>query len=93
MSASQRRYHGFRNHVEFDKKRILLSSTNQFSIHGYENYMSDVSYELLHHQLSSDEEIKYIDFIEDIVPKYLFMIVNNTVKKESYLYIKLICKN
>lgn len=55
--------------------------------------MSDVSYELLHHQLGPDEEIKYIDFIEDIVPKYLFMIVNNAAKKESYLYIKLICKN
>ena len=27
------------------------------------------------------------------MPKYLFMIVNNTAKKESYLYIKLICKN
>ena len=55
--------------------------------------MSDASYELLNHQLSCDEVIKYIDFIEDIVPKYLFMIVNNTEKKESYLYIKLICKN
>jgi len=93
MSFSQRRYHGFRNHVEFDKKRILLSSINEFSIHGYENCTSDVSYELLHQQLSSDEEIKYADFIEDIVPKYLFMIVNNTTKRESYLYIKLICKN
>lgn len=28
MSFSQRRYHGFRQHVEFDKKRILLSGTN-----------------------------------------------------------------
>ena len=93
MSFSQRQYHGFRNHVEFDKKRILVSNTNQFSIHGYENCMSDASYELLNHQLSCEEEIKYVDFIEDIVPKYLFMIVNNTVKKESYLYIKLICKN
>lgn len=49
MSFSQRRYHGFRNHVEFDKKRILLAGSNEFSIHGYENCMSDVSCELVRH--------------------------------------------
>ena len=93
MAFSQRKYHGFRNHVEFDKKRILVSGTNEFSIYGYVNSTSDTSYKLLHHQLGPDDEIKYADFIEDIVPKYLFMIINNTTKKESYLYIKLICKN
>jgi hypothetical protein len=40
--------------------------------------MNDVNYELLHVALPSHEEIQFIDFIEDIVPKYLFMIINNT---------------
>ena len=38
-------------------------------------------------------EIKYINFIEDIVPKYLFLIANDTENKVSYLYIKYIKKN
>ena len=93
MAFSQRKYHGFRNHVEFDKKRIVVSGTNEFSIYGYTNSTSETSYKLLHQQLGPGDEIKYADFIEDVVPKYLFMIINNTTRKESYLYIKLICKN
>lgn len=57
MSFSQRRYNGFRGQTEFDKKRILVSGKNEFSIFGYENYMSDVNYELLHVILNSNEEI------------------------------------
>ena len=78
MSFSQRRYNGFRGQVEFDKKRIVVSSKQEFSIFGYENFMSDVNYELLHVSVAPHEEIQFIDFIEDIVPKYLFMIINNT---------------
>jgi hypothetical protein len=93
MSFSQRRYNGFRGQVEFDKKRIIVASKNEFSVIGYENYMSDVNYELLHAIVAMDEEICLIEFIEDIVPKYIFMIVNNTRTKQSNLYIKLIKKN
>lgn len=38
-------------------------------------------------------QIIYINFIEDIVPKYLFLIVNDTESMKSYFYIKLIKKN
>ena len=81
LSFSQRRYQGFRNHTEFDKKRILVAGKNSFRILGYENYSSDVNYELLYESFGDHEEIKYIDFIEDVVPKYLFIIVNDTKNK------------
>ena len=55
--------------------------------------MSDKYYELLHEELDEGEEIVYINFIEDIVPKYLFVIINNTETKESFLHIKFIKKN
>ena len=90
LSFSQRRFNGFRGQIEFDKKRILVSSKNEFSIYGYESYMSDVNYELLRVTMGDSDEIRYIDFIEDVVPKYLFMIVNNRDTKQSNLFIKLI---
>ena len=55
--------------------------------------MSDVNYELLRVTMGDSDEIRYIDFIEDVVPKYLFMIVNNRDTKQSNLFIKLIKKN
>lgn len=93
MAFSQRRYNGFRGQVEFDKKRIVVSGKQEFSIFGYENFMSDENYELLHLVLPPDEEIQFVEFIEDIVPKYLFLIIKNTKTKQTNLYIKLIKKN
>ena len=93
LSFSQRKFNGFRGHVEFDKKRIVVASKNTFRVLGYENFSSDLKYELLYETLEEHEEIKYIDFIEDVVPKYLFMIVNDTKAKQSNLYIRLIKKN
>ena len=58
-----------------------MSGKNSFRILGYENYSSDVNYELLYETFGDHEEIKYIDFIEDVVPKYLFIIVNDTKSK------------
>lgn len=36
VSFSQRRYIGFRNRFEFDKKRLLVASQNEISIVGYD---------------------------------------------------------
>ena len=71
----------------------MVASKNSFRILGYENFSSDENYELYCETLEDYEEIKYIDFIEDVVPKYLFMIVNDTKAKQSNLYIRLIKKN
>ena len=57
MAFSQRRYNGFRGQVEFDKKRTVVAGKQEFSIFGYENFMSDTNYELLRVVLQPDEEI------------------------------------
>ena len=57
MAFSQRRYNGFRGQVEFDKKRIVVSGKQEFSIFGYENFLSDENYELLKMVVQPDEEI------------------------------------
>jgi hypothetical protein len=57
MAFSQRRYNGFRGQVEFDKKRIVVAGKQEFSIFGYENFMSETNYELLRVVLQPDEEI------------------------------------
>jgi hypothetical protein len=36
LSYSQRRFVGFRNRFEFDKKRILIASRNELTIVGYD---------------------------------------------------------
>lgn len=42
-------------------------------------------YEILKETLEPNFEIRYIEFIEDIVPKYLVLIINDTQKHESFL--------
>jgi len=88
LSFSQRRYQGFRNRTEFDKKRIVLSSKQAYAVHAYDNYMSDTTTILLEEEFPTGHEIMFIDFLEDTVPKYLFLIVNNTMTKTSNLFIK-----
>lgn len=88
LNFSQRRYEGFRGKVEFDKKRIIVSSKNKYSVHGYENYMCDRAFVLLEEELPDYEEIVYINFIEDIVPKFIIMIVNNTKDKKSRIVLQ-----
>ena len=48
LDFSQRRYNGFRNQIEFDKKRIVIAGDNEYSVHGYESFLRDTSYVLLH---------------------------------------------
>jgi WD40 repeat protein len=78
MSFSQRRFLGFRNRYEFDKKRIIFASKRDFVVVGYD-YEKRV-YELLRSFVNYDEEIRFISFLEDNVPSYLFLICWN--KKE-----------
>lgn len=76
MSFSQRKFLGFRNRYEFDKKRIVMASKKSFVVVGYD-YEKKV-YELLRSNVSNDEEIRYIGFLEDHIPSYLFLIIYNT---------------
>ena len=65
MSFSQRRFIGFRNRLEFEKKRLIIASRHDYSILGYD-HRNNV-YGLLKGEVSdrSDEEIVFIDFLED----------------------------
>ena len=70
LSFSQRRFLGFRNRYEFDKKRIVFGSDSEYSVIGYDHEKR--VYELLHQ--SSDEPIKFVSFLEDNTPSFLFLI-------------------
>jgi len=48
---------------------------------------------LLEETLPDHEEIAFISFLEDIVPKYIILIINDTKVKSSRLYLKQIKKN
>jgi hypothetical protein len=45
--------------------------------------MCDKAFVLLEEELPENEEIMYINFIEDIVPKFIIMIINDTKDKKS----------
>ena len=61
-------------------------------MHEYEN-LCETTCVLVEENLNPGEEIVYIDFLEDIVPKYLLMIVNDLKEQKSHLYIKHLIKN
>ena len=92
LNFSQRRYEGFRGKVEFDKKRIIVSSKNKYSVHSYENYMCDKAFVMLEEELPDHETLVYINFIEDIVPKFLIMIINDTKAMKSRIVLQQIIK-
>jgi hypothetical protein len=53
MSFSQRRFLGFRNRYEFDKKRIVFGSENELAVIGYDHEKR--VYELYRHKVSFNE--------------------------------------
>jgi WD40 repeat protein len=75
LSFSQRKFLGFRNRYEFDKKRVVFSSKRDFVVVGYD-YEKKV-YELLRSFVNPEEEIRFISFIEDHVPSFLLVITYN----------------
>lgn len=86
MSYSQRRFLGFRNRFEFDKKRLIFGSKKEFSVIGYD-YEKRV-YELLRQSVSFDEEICFLSFLEDHIPTFLFVILYS--KREGRSSIKIL---
>ena len=86
LSFSQRKFLGFRNRYEFDKKRVVFSSKRDFVVLGYD-YDKKV-YELLRSYVNADEEIRFLSFIEDHVPSFILQITFN--KKESTTNFKIL---
>ena len=87
VSFSQRRYIGFRNRYEFEKKRILFSNRQTFSVVGYDHrkHVHELTRKSL--EEDSDQEIRFIDFIEDSQPSYLLMLVYDQSTKKTSLQI------
>ena len=55
--------------------------------------MCDKAFLLLEENFQDFEEIIHINFIEDIVPKFILIIINNTVSRKSRIVLKQIVKN
>lgn len=91
MSFSQRKFIGFRNRCEFDKKRVVIASKRDFVVVGYD-YEKRV-YELLRSFVNYDEEIRFISFLEDHIPSFLFLIIYNKKEKCTHFKIYKLKKN
>ncbi|CDW75572.1 UNKNOWN [Stylonychia lemnae] len=91
LSFSQRKHLGFRNRFEFDKKRLIIGSKREFSVVGYDHNKN--VYELYKQCVSYDEEIRHIQFIEDHVPSFVFLITFNKLEQKSYFKILKLRKN
>jgi len=72
LSFSQRRFLGFREQFEFDKKRVVASSRKEFAVLGYD--AEEKVYELLRSFVPPGESIRYIGFLEDQLPNFLLLI-------------------
>ncbi len=75
MSFAQRKYLGFRNRYEFDKKRFVFASKQEFAIKGFDH--GKKVYDLIRAKIKPDEEIRFMSFIEDYIHKFLFLITHN----------------
>ena len=62
-------------------------------MYGFESNVTGKNYELLSVQYPDHMEIKFAEFIEDVVPKYIVMVINDNRKKISHLQVKQIKKN
>ena len=87
LAFSQRRYIGFRNRYEFEKKRILVANEHAYSVVGYDHRKH--VFELLRQQVNdpTSQSIRFIDFLEDSQPSYLLMLVYDQTTKKTSLQI------
>ena len=71
ISFSQRKFLGFRNRFEFDRKRVLIASKSSFSIISYD--MNDQPHELMNMAMDEEEEIQLITFLDDENPANILL--------------------
>ena len=93
LGFSQRRFIGFRNRYEFEKKRLIVASKKQYSVVGYDHRKH--VYELLRSEVENEqnEEIRFIDFLEDSQPQYLLILTANKQTRKTSLQIMHIKKD
>ena len=90
---SQRRFIGFRNRFEFEKKRLIVGNKKAYSIVGYDHRKH--VYELLRQEVADkeNEEIRYIDFLEDSQPQYVLILTSNKQTRKTSLQIMQVKKD
>lgn len=89
ISFSQRRFLGFRNRYEFDKKRLVFGSDHEFSVVGYDHEKR--VYELFHQKQT--ERIRFVSLLEDNTPNFLFLITENSEDQQTSFKILKLKKN
>ena len=72
LSFSQRKFLGFRNKFEFDRKRVLLASKSSFAVIGYD--INDQPHQLMNMVMDEEEEIQLITFIDDENPANILLV-------------------
>ena len=77
LGFAQRKFIGFRNRYEFEKRRLVMASKHSYSIIGFDHRKH--VYELLRGSVDDPEkqEILFIDFLEDSSPQYILILTAN----------------
>lgn len=90
---AQRRFVGFRNRYEFEKKRLAVSNLHEYSIVGYDHRKH--VFELLRQEVEDREsqEIRFMSFLEDSQPQYLLLLVADKKTQKTLMLIKQIKKD
>ena len=76
LSFSQRRFLGFRNRAEYDRKRLLVASNEHFMIMGYDH--DEIPFEILRGSVPEGERIVFVSFLEEHNPNFVILISNTT---------------
>ena len=77
LKFGQRRFKGFRESYQFDKKRILVVTKRSYSVFEFEPVKRALYNKLVEEQFDENYEIVYADFLEDLNPKYVLLVINN----------------
>lgn len=93
LGFAQRRFIGFRNRFEFEKKRFIVANRHYYSVIGYDHRKH--VFELLRGEVAdkTNEEIRFIDFLEDSQPQYLLILTACKATKKTSLQIMHIKKD
>ncbi|CDW71649.1 UNKNOWN [Stylonychia lemnae] len=83
LSFSQRKFIGFRNQYEFDRKRLLIASTSGFCIVGYD--IDEKPQVLINTSVSENEQIEYIGFIDDEKPQNVLLITKHLIRNKMII--------
>ena len=79
--------------MQFDKKRIIVAGKNSYSVHEFDSVKRELSTKLVEENLNSGFELLYANFLEDMVPKYVMLVINDTNARRTYLTVKTIVKS